>query len=70
MRTIYRGGADVEDSRFFRGGKGAYWINDEPGYFKFTLNVDSLQVGDVEVLPSGRVFFNAKVKVRASNPTL
>uniref|UniRef100_A0A7S0REV2 Uncharacterized protein n=1 Tax=Pyramimonas obovata TaxID=1411642 RepID=A0A7S0REV2_9CHLO len=57
-----RGAAEVEDSRFFRGGKGAFWINDEPGFFKFTLNVEPVQVGGVEVLPAGRVFFNAKLK--------
>eukprot|EP00959_Pyramimonas_sp_CCMP1952_P078778 1646831-Pyramimonas_sp.AAC.2 len=63
-RVDLRGAAEVDDSRFFQGGKGAFWINDEPGFFKFTLNTEPVRVGEVEVLPAGRVFFNAELKVR------
>lgn len=59
----HSGQAEVEGSRFFAGGKGAYWIADEPGIFKFTLNnMQSVKSGDTEVLPEGRVFFNARIR--------
>jgi hypothetical protein len=61
----------VFGSRFFAGGKGAYWIADEPGIFKFTLNItQSVKSGDTEVLPEGRVFFNARIRPVRTRPAV
>jgi len=60
-----RGGLEVRDSRFFRGGQRTFWIADDPGFFKFTLNVESVQAGGKEVLPAGRAYFNAKMQQNA-----
>lgn len=65
----HSGQAEVEGSRFFAGGKGAYWIADEPGSFKFTLNnKQRVKSGDTEVLPEGRVFFNARIRPVRTTP--
>ena len=64
--SLQRGAAAVRpgSSRFFNGDGNAYWIADEPGYFKFTLPCTAPVVASgVEVLPLGDVFFNAKIEV-------
>ncbi|KAK3260026.1 hypothetical protein CYMTET_31001 [Cymbomonas tetramitiformis] len=61
-----RGEAVVTQSRFFEGGKGAFWIVDEEGYFKFTLNVKEVKAGELVVIPKGRVYFNGKVQYDAN----
>mmetsp|Transcript_5437 Transcript_5437/g.6261 ORF Transcript_5437/g.6261 Transcript_5437/m.6261 type:complete len:274 (+) Transcript_5437:408-1229(+) len=67
----YRGEACVSSSRYFQGGKGAYWIEDDEGqFFKFTLNVsEDVSVGgagadgrELVLIPKGQVYFNAKMK--------
>jgi hypothetical protein len=68
--TGVRGAVEVESSRFFAGGKGAYWIADDPGCLKFTLNnTRSVKSGELEVLPAGQVYFNARIRpVRGPPP--
>eukprot|EP00747_Dinoflagellata_sp_TGD_P034467 gnl/TRDRNA2_/TRDRNA2_137268_c1_seq2.p1 gnl/TRDRNA2_/TRDRNA2_137268_c1~~gnl/TRDRNA2_/TRDRNA2_137268_c1_seq2.p1 ORF type:complete len:334 (+),score=48.82 gnl/TRDRNA2_/TRDRNA2_137268_c1_seq2:79-1080(+) len=57
-----RGATTVMGSRFFAEDRG-YWIADEPGYFKFTLNIESPVVSSgLTMLPPGKVFFNAKME--------
>eukprot|EP00238_Polyblepharides_amylifera_P014307 CAMPEP_0196587774 /NCGR_PEP_ID=MMETSP1081-20130531/58556_1 /TAXON_ID=36882 /ORGANISM="Pyramimonas amylifera, Strain CCMP720" /LENGTH=287 /DNA_ID=CAMNT_0041910053 /DNA_START=83 /DNA_END=946 /DNA_ORIENTATION=+ len=64
-----RGGADVEDSRFFKGGPGAFWISDEMNetFFKFTLNSETVRAGQIEIIPEGRVYFNARLEESKSS---
>ena len=65
-----RGAAFVKNSRFFETKNikddysGAYWIADEPGFFKFTLPATTpLTVSGVTCVPQGEVLFNGKIKM-------